>query len=171
MVDLVPLSTDHLDLVMTWVNDPAVMGYFANRQTEITREEEAKYLESLIASKTDLAYSIFDDDEYVGQCSINQVYWPARNGRLFIAIRKDCQGEGYGPEAVEQLLNLAWTSLGLHKVWLIVREDNRRAQAMYLKLGFAFEGTLKDEYHVGGKFYNMVRMGAINPTVGVAEEA
>ena len=53
--------------------------------------------------------------------------------------------------------------LELHKVWLIVRRDNRSAQAMYSKLGFDFEGVLRDEYFVGGRWFDMVRMAIQRP--------
>jgi RimJ/RimL family protein N-acetyltransferase len=160
---LEPLAVEHLPHVMTWVNDREVMQYFANRQTHITEEEEARYLQSLISSTNDKAYSVFDGSEYVGQCSINAIYWPARNGRLFIVIRRDAQGHGYGPAAIRALLDLAWHQLNLHKLWLIVRRDNRDAQAMYLKLGFDFEGVLKDEYCVNDRYFDMVRMGIVRP--------
>jgi diamine N-acetyltransferase len=167
MVCLEPLTLEHLPHVMTWVNDKTVMQYFATRQETISEEEELGYLKTLVASPNDRAFSIFEDGEggqrYVGQCSINQIYWPARNGRLFIAITRSGQHKGHGPRAVRQLLNLAWTTLDLHKVWLIVRRDNLLAQAMYLKLGFEFEGVLRDEYHVGGRYYDMVRMGIVRP--------
>jgi diamine N-acetyltransferase len=163
-IRLVPLEIGHLAHVMTWVNDREVMQYFANRQTAIAEEEERRYLEALVLSKTDRAYSAFDDDVYVGQCSINQIYWPAKNGRLFVVVRREAQHKGYGPAAVAKLLEIAWDALGLHKVWLIVRSDNRAAQAMYLRLGFDFEGVLKDEYFVGERFYDMVRMGIIRPS-------
>src|SRR5437773_1434743 len=127
---LEPLVIEHLPHVMTWVNDREVMQYFANRQSHITEEEEGRYLQTLLASGNDRAFSVFDGDRYVGQCSINAIYWPARNGRLFVVIRRDAQGHGYGPAAVQALLDIAWRGLDLHKVWLIVRRDNRAAQAM-----------------------------------------
>ncbi|MBK6695943.1 MAG: GNAT family N-acetyltransferase [Myxococcales bacterium] len=163
MVRLEPLSPSHLDHVMTWVNDREVMQYFANRQSDITRDEEATYIGGLVASNVDRAFSIFVGDEYVGQCSVNQIYWPAKNGRLFVVIKKDAQGHGYGRAAIEALLAVAWNELDLHKVWLIVRQDNRHAQAMYLTLGFNFEGLLKDEYRVQDRYFDMVRMGALRP--------
>lgn len=162
-IRLVPLALEHLGYVMTWVNDHDVMQYFATRQNRISEEEEGVYLRALLESKTDRAFSIFDEDDYVGQCSINQIYWPAKNGRIFIAIRKEAQGNAHGPHAVEALIALAWTELAMRKLWLIVRRDNRSAQAMYLKLGFDFEGVLRDEYCVNGKFYDMVRMSILNP--------
>jgi diamine N-acetyltransferase len=165
---LVPLVLEHLPHVMTWVNDHEVMQYFANRQTDISEEEEARYLKTLLASPNDRVYSVFDGDNYVGQCSINAIYWPARNGRLFIVVRRDAQGHGYGPAAVQALLDIAWKQLNLHKVWLIVRRDNRAAQAMYLKLGFDFEGVLQDEYFVRDRFYDMVRMSILAPSTPTA---
>jgi diamine N-acetyltransferase len=159
-IRLVPLALDHLPHVMTWVNDREVMQYFANRQTTITEAEERAYLETLLASKNDRVWSVFDDeDRYVGQCSVNQIYWPAKNARLFVVVRREMQGRGYGPAAVAELLRRTWDELDLHKVWLIVRRDNRAAQAMYLKLGFDFEGVLVDEYCVSGQWFDMVRMG------------
>jgi len=162
-VRLVPLNVDHLSHVMTWVNDMEVMQYFAQRQTRIEEEEEKRYLESLIASKTDRVFSVFtgEGDEYVGQCSVNQIYWPAKNGRVFLVVTKSMQGRGFGPQMLDGLIERAFGEMDLHKLWLIVRRDNRRAQAMYLRAGFEFEGTLRDEYCVKGKFFDMVRMGIL----------
>lgn len=161
-VELVPLELAHLPHVMTWVNDREVMQYFANRQTDITEDEERRYLEQLIASRTDRAWSIFaGPDRYVGQCSINQIYWPARNGRMFLAIRASEQGKGFGSAAVRALIDKGFGELGLHKLWLIVRRDNRDAQATYVKLGFDFEGVLADEYFVKDRYYDMVRMSRL----------
>jgi diamine N-acetyltransferase len=155
---------------MTWVNDDEVMQYFANRQTDISEPEERRYLEWLTASPNDRAYSIFaaDGDRYLGQCSINTIYWPARNGRIFLVIKRDEQHHGYGRAALEALCQRAFApkeagGLDLHKLWLIVRRDNHAAQAMYAKLGFDFEGVLRDEYFVQGRFHDMVRMSRLRP--------
>jgi diamine N-acetyltransferase len=162
-VRLAPLELGHLAHVMTWVNDRDVMQYFASHQREIGEDEELAYLKSLLASKDDRAYSIFAGDDYVGQCSVNKIHWPARNGRLFLVIRKEAQRRGLGRAALRKLTDRAFGELGLHKLWLIVRRDNRAAQAMYVKLGFDFEGVLADEYCVNGKFYDMVRMSVLRP--------
>jgi RimJ/RimL family protein N-acetyltransferase len=78
------------------------------------------------------------------------------------------QHKGYGTSMLRALINLAWEELDLHKLWLIVRKDNRAAQAMYLKQGFDFEGVLRDEYHVGGRFHDMVRMAVLRPAGGAS---
>jgi RimJ/RimL family protein N-acetyltransferase len=151
---------------MTWVNDRDVMQYFAQRQARIEEDEERRYLASLIASPSDHVFSVFAGDDvsadgYVGQCAINQVYAPAGNGRVFLVVRKEAQGRGLGAAALASLIGAAFGPLGLHKLWLIVRRDNRRAQAMYLRAGFEFEGVLRDEYRVGDRYFDMVRMGLV----------
>ncbi len=160
---------------MTWVNDRDVMQYFAQRQTRIEEDDERRYLASLIASRSDHAFSVFSGDDtsaesYVGQCSINQVYAPAGNGRVFLVVRKEAQGRGLGAAALASLIDTAFGPLGLHKLWLIVRRDNRRAQAMYLRAGFEFEGVLRDEYRVGERYFDMVRMGMLAPGAQAAGE-
>jgi RimJ/RimL family protein N-acetyltransferase len=173
-VRLVPLAVEHLPLVMTWVNDREVMQYFALRQRRIDELEEREYLARLVASPTDRAFSVFagegpdDESAYVGQVSINQIYWPARNGRVFLVARRAMHGMGYGAAALDALVAHAFGPLDLHKLWLIVRRDNRRAQAMYLRAGFEFEGVLRDEYCVPHgealdqpRYFDMVRMGIV----------
>lgn len=164
-VRLEPLSEDHVPAIMGWVNDPDVMGYFANRQEPITADDERAYIRSLNQSKTDKAWSVFDatTDAYVGQCSVNGIYWPAKNGRVFLVVTSTQQGRGYGAAILEALKAEAFGVMGLHKLWLIVREDNLKAQAKYVRAGFAFEGVLRDEYYVRGRYHNMVRMGILNP--------
>jgi diamine N-acetyltransferase len=161
-VHLEPLVLAHLPHVMTWVNDRDVLHYFANLQSEVSEADERRYLDHLLASTTDRAWSIFDGDVYLGQCSLNQIYWPAKNARAFMVIKREHQGKGYGTAALGALLDKAWSELALHKVWLIVRRDNRRAQALYVRIGFDFEGLLRDEYFVQGRFHDMVRMAIRN---------
>jgi RimJ/RimL family protein N-acetyltransferase len=168
-VRLVPLTPQHLPHVMTWVNDREVMQYFAQRQERIEEAEELGYLEKLAASSSDRAFSVFtgetdDASTYVGQVSVNQIYWPARNGRAFLVVRSAMQGRGFGAAMLDALVREAFGPIDLHKLWLIVRKDNRRSQAMYLRAGFEFEGVLRDEYRVGGRWFDMVRMGILRPT-------
>ena len=164
-VRLEPLALAHLPGVMSWVNDREVMQYFAARQTAISEDEERRYLEKLIASPNDHAYTILatDDGRYLGQCSVNQIYWPAKNGRIFMVISKREQRKGFGGAALDALIRESFDRLGLHKLWLIVRKDNRAAQAMYLKHGFDFEGLLRDEYFVQDRYHDMIRMSLLSP--------
>ena len=160
---LEPLSLDHLDGIMTWVNDPEVTFYFARLGREITRDEEAEMVKTLIESETDILYSIFEGDEYVGQIGLSNIYWPARNGRMGIMLCRRAWGRRIGRRAAHLLLKRAFGELGLHKVWLIVRSDNEKGRRIWTSVGFQEEGLLRDEYFVKEKYYDMVRFGLLAP--------
>lgn len=159
------LSENDIDDVMGWVNDPHVMGYFAAHQNTIGRDAELGYIRSLIASPTDHAFTVRDAETgaYVGQVSINKIDTTARNGRVFMTVTAAAQGHGYAPRMLAAVMAKGW-ELGLHKLWLIVREENIRSITAYENAGFVREGLLRDEYYVQGKFWNMVRMGCLNPS-------
>lgn len=74
---------------------------------------------------------------------------------------KEARGKGYGKSAIKQLLEIAFNQLKLHKVWLVVFEENEKARGLYRKCGFQEEGILKDEYFVKGKYHDMARMAII----------
>ena len=162
-IRLEPLSLDHLDGIMTWVNDPEVTFYFARLGRIITREEEAEMVKKLIASTTDVLFSIFENDEYVGQIGLSQIYWPSRNGRMGIMLCRDAWGRRIGRRAAHLLIEHAFTELSLHKIWLIVRSDNLKGRRIWSSIGFREEGQLRDEYFVKGTYHDMVRFGLLAP--------
>lgn len=161
---LLPLDVGRdLHHVLGWVNDPAVMGYFAGHEDRIGELDERRYLEKLVQSGNDMVFSAYAGDLYVGQVSINQIHWPSDIGRLFICVTASQQHKGHGRLMLAGVAELAQRA-GLEKLWLMVRADNLRSQAMYLRAGFAFEGVLRAEYKAHGKRYDMVRMGKLLST-------
>lgn len=68
---------------------------------------------------------------------------------ISVYVLPELIGQGYGhilfTFAVEKLL-----SLGFHKIYLTVFEDNLRARAFYEKHGFAWDGQ-KLSMEVGGR--------------------
>ena len=166
MTRIRPITIDDLDHMMTWVNDPEVVGCYAYFTKPITREEEAVWLSQKIVSSTDFVYAIEDDDEtYLGNVGLEAVHWPARNGRLSITIaRKSLRGKGHGTRAIELALEQAFGEHGLHKVYLVVADDNEPNRRLYEKLGFQEEGHLVDHYIIDGEFVDMIQMYLLEPS-------
>lgn len=181
-VRLEPLALEHLDGIMTWVNDPEVTFYFARAGEPITREAEARYVSGLMGSATDRIYSIFVDaplppprvplaDDaprppqtvpgYVGQIGLSQIYWPARNGRLGIMLPRYAWGRGVAQAAGRALLEVAFGELELNKVWLIVRSSNAKSLHLWTKVGFSCEGVLREEYFSQGRYHDMMRLSIL----------
>jgi len=146
---------------MKWVNDPKVNFYFANMGKK-SIEEERKFMREILLSQSDDVFSAYDDDEYVGQVSINRIDWLAETGRLFLVITPSQQGKGYAREIVNAILKVAFLGLVLNKVWLIVRQENQQRIEMWKACGFIQEGVLREEYKDSrGKRHDMARLAIL----------
>jgi RimJ/RimL family protein N-acetyltransferase len=58
-------------------------------------------------------------------------------------------------------LNEAWRQT-LVRVELTVHADNARAIALYEKVGFETEGTLKDAVRIDGRYKDLILMAIVN---------
>src|SRR6266702_2241355 len=123
LVKLRPLAETDVDAMMTWVNDPEIVGNFATFSGKpFTREEELAYVRKMIASTVDKVFAVErgDGGAYLGNVGIHQIHWPSRVGRLscIIAARAE-MGKGYGSAAIAGALDWAFHEAKLHKVWLM----------------------------------------------------
>ena len=155
-----PLSMDDLDNIMSWVNDPEVVGRYAYFTKPFSKEQEEEWLKQKLNSKTDFFYAIENADGiYIGNCAIEKIHWPAKHGRLSITIgNKAERGNGHGFRAINLLLYRAFNAHELHKIYLLVAIDNQRGINLFKKCGFVEEGRLKDHYIIEGKFIDMYSM-------------
>jgi diamine N-acetyltransferase len=165
-VTLMPITlgnlVGHIDHIMTWVNDPEVTFYFANRQERISKPEEIMFLHDLLSSRYDKLYSVFNSRrEYIGQVSINKIDWAGESGRLFLVITRKQQKKGYAKPIIKAIQEKVFTELKLNKIFLIVRYKNEM-RGLYSSQGFQVEGILREEYKVHGKRYDMVRMSVLH---------
>ena len=158
-----PLELRDLDHLMEWVNDPDVVKNFANFQAPISREREQRWLEDILASERDKVFAVeTPTGEYLGNIGLHQIDWPTRSARAALILgSKEHWGEGYAQGAMAELLRIAFEQYNLHKVWLVVWQENAKARHIYEKMGFREEGVLRDEYFHQGKYHNMVRMSML----------
>jgi RimJ/RimL family protein N-acetyltransferase len=157
-LSLRPIALTDVDNIMSWINDPDVTRNFASMGKTISRADELAFLERTIASDTDRLYAIEDaDGNYIGNAGLHKIYWPAKNARIGVVIGEPgARGRGYGQQVLRLLCALAFMRLGLHKVWLIHFDTNARMAHIVNKLGFVYEGTLRDEYYTS-KYHDMLR--------------
>ncbi len=81
-------------------------------------------------------------------------------GTLGIAILQEYCSKGLGTKLMDMALK--WSKeQGLHKIVLVVREDNGIATKLYEKFGFNVEGIMKDETLIDGTYYNSLYMSRI----------
>jgi len=159
-VNIRPISVSDLDNIMSWVNDPEVVGKFAELGKPKTREEEADFLEKIVLSETDALFAVETErGKYVGNIGLHQIDGQRKQGRLAVILgNKEYCGKGYAQGAITELLRYAFEKRGLEEVWAVHLDGNSKMHHILEKSGFRTDRLLRDWYVRDGKRYDMVRM-------------
>jgi RimJ/RimL family protein N-acetyltransferase len=107
-------------------------------------------------------YSIHSPDgQHIGEGQL-VIEWSRQEAQLFILIgRKDLWHLHYGTSALVHLLDEAFTTLDLHRVWVDVPEYNEHALQMFRHLGFVLEGHLRRTHRKDDGWYDSFAMGLL----------
>jgi ribosomal protein S18 acetylase RimI-like enzyme len=107
-------------------------------------------------------YVALAGERVVGWCDVHpgDRVTTAHSGVLGIGVVPEFRGRGIGRALLGTVLEKARSS-GLTRVELTVRQDNRRAIALYEKLAFVREGVKRNAMRVDGKYWNLVCMALL----------
>lgn len=102
------------------------------------------------------------DNQLLGDINLDVVGWNARDAYAGLGIGpRDFWGKGYGTEAMNLILQYAFTEVNLRRVTLTVFEYNLRAIRSYEKAGFRVEGRLRGTILREGKRWDVLYMGIL----------
>lgn len=100
--------------------------------------------------------------ELIGFIGLDGMEWSNGTTSLSIGIGdKKNRGMGYGTEAMELILQYAFTELNLHRVGLNFLSYNKSGEKLYTKLGFKKEGVRREFIHRDGRYYDLIDMGIL----------
>jgi RimJ/RimL family protein N-acetyltransferase len=71
-------------------------------------------------------------------------------GKLGYAIRADEWGNGYATDAARTMTDFGFRDLGLHRMSVTIGPDNAPSIAVAKRLGFQYEGRIRDHGYTGG---------------------
>ncbi len=95
------------------------------------------------------------DNQAIGFVQLTRIETLHRRAELGICLAEEARGSGAAREAMALLETYARAALGLRKLVLQVRADNRRAIALYNRCGFRRVGTLAAHHYAGGRLHNV----------------
>ena len=82
----------------------------------------------------------------VGSCSFHHFDSGFHCVEIGYELNRAFWGQGITSEAVSAILTYGFTELGLHRVEAIIDIVNERSKGLLLKLGFTYEGNLRQRY-------------------------
>lgn len=162
-VTLVPFGPDHMRRTLAWVNDPAV-AFSLGRARPVTPLEHERWYESAVRDARHVFFAIEENQgrAHVGNIWLWSMHPENRNAELRILVGAgEHRSKGFGSEAVRLLLGVAFERMNLHKVHLYVLASNEPAVKAFTRGGLRVEGTLREEFFVGGRYEDVHRMGIL----------
>ena len=139
-------------------------GYGSDRPDGPATVEEARawfrYVSEGLSAGTSWVIEV--DGQLAGITNLHHISMQDSNAMFAIGmLAPDFMGRGLGAESTRLVLRHAFTTMGLHRVWLRVLSDNVRAIRSYESCGFVYEGTqrescLRDGAWIHDHFYGIL---------------
>ena len=102
------------------------------------------------------------EGDHIGEGQL-VIEWPLLEAQLFLLVgRKDLWHHHYGTAALILLLDEAFDTCQLHRVWVDVPEYNEHALEMFRHLGFVLEGHLRGTHRKNDEWYDSMAMGLLS---------
>jgi RimJ/RimL family protein N-acetyltransferase len=107
-------------------------------------------------------YAIYTSEgEHIGEGQL-AVQWELQEAQLFVLVgRKDLWHHHYGTMALVSLLDEAYETHRLHRVWVDIPDYNEHALQMCRHLGFVLEGHLRKTHRKNDDWYDSFAMGLL----------
>jgi RimJ/RimL family protein N-acetyltransferase len=120
-----------------------------NETKDLIRQIEERY-----ARKEALRWGITlkGKDRLIGSCSLfhfDEGFDCAETG---YDLNRAFWGKGVMTEAMSAILTFGFSELGLHRVEAVIDIANERSKNLLLKLGFTYEGNLRERFPFRGHF-------------------
>lgn len=162
-VYLRPIEMDDAGRCRNWINDAEVRRYLLVHRP-CNEVKERKWIESRYENENELvlAIAVKKDDSHIGNTGLHSIDYKNRKAELGIVIGSERhRGKGFGTESAALIIEYAFNTLNLNRVYLRVFDFNERARRSYEKLGFAKEGVWRQDHFVDGRYCDTVLMGLL----------
>jgi RimJ/RimL family protein N-acetyltransferase len=151
-----------LDAFTRWFNDPEVTIYLTTTYPCLSREQEERFYDKMLDDKYHWAIALKSDGTLIGNCALVNVDFAKRAAEVGIVLgEKAYWSQGYGREALRLVQDVAFSGLGLHRLFLRHADFNARGHRCYLAAGFVEEGRLREKDFIKGQWCDEVVMSIL----------
>lgn len=155
MTEFRNLAVEDLDALVRWRNDPLVNRYLANRLK--SREEAEAWFNKLKAHPKIWLKAIIEDGRIIGYAAVESIDEKNRKCELALVIGEiDRWSNGIGTNVLKTMLEYAFDTLHMHRVWAAVARGNDRSERLVKKAGFVKEGVMRETIIIGDKFTDLL---------------
>jgi len=162
-IDLRALNADDLEKgYLGWINDPEVNRFLAAGTMPTSASELKEYYENITVSKKDIMFAIVikKTGKYIGNIKLGGIDWIDRRAHCGRMLGdRESWGKGYGTEALQLVIDYAFNTLNLNRVYNTIIADNIGAIKSCEKAGMLKEGTFPQFRFVNGEYKDVFQYG------------
>lgn len=110
-----------------------------------------------------LIFLLFQNDQLIGRIGLHAIGMDMGNHSRMITywLLPDMQGKGIMTECVNAVIQLAFDTLDLNRLYVMCNYKNYKSRAIPERLGFVQEGILQDGEYIHGHYDDSVIYGMI----------
>ena len=162
---LQPLTEEDWPLFLQLYRDPQVMRYMSDPLDDAeVRARFASRLPAWDKHSTHWLCLVLREKasgNALGLTGFRAEWQPFQQAEVGFVSLPAGQGKGYGKESLQALLAFAFNDCGFHKLNATVTEGNIASRRLLESCGFQLEGTLRDNYRLGGQWCNDWQLGLL----------
>lgn len=157
-----PRDAEDLFAILSDEESMQFYGHEPHRSLDETRELITR-LHTLYAQRSTIRWGITlqGEDRLLGSCSFHYFDEHFHRAEIGYELHRSFWGQGIMSEAVSAILNYGFHDLQLHRVEAIIDMANERSKALLLKLGFTYEGNLRQRYFFRDHFEDEYYFGLL----------
>jgi ribosomal-protein-alanine N-acetyltransferase len=150
------IRPDDADAVFAITSDEEAMrftGHGKHQSLDDTRAYIQRHM-ALYAERRSILWGVIlgEDDRVIGSCSLHHFDDGYHRAEVGYELNRAFWGQGIMAEAVSAIIRYGFTEMALHRVEAIIDIANERSKNLLLRLGFQYEGNLRQRYYMRGSF-------------------
>jgi ribosomal-protein-alanine N-acetyltransferase len=161
-VRLREFTLQDLDRAWEWARHPEFFRYIASGAPR-SHEEERTWLNGVLEAATfrprlyyRLGMELREGKLLIGDAAMGIESDRARGASIGYGVHPDWWGHGYATEAASLIVRFGFQTLRLHRIWGTHHPENVASGRVLEKLGMQYEGRLRDDRFIRGRWYDSV---------------
>jgi [ribosomal protein S5]-alanine N-acetyltransferase len=153
------MTAEDVNSLLMLFGNPEVVKFIGMQPIKTIEQanEWLKWMGGFFAEKEGLRWGItLQDGTFVGSAGLHRWNKEAQYAKIGCDIAFKYWGNGYGQEAMRQIIEFGWEQMKLNRIEAEIVSGNEASVHVVEKLGFKKEGVLRQRLLKGGKFYDIL---------------
>jgi [ribosomal protein S5]-alanine N-acetyltransferase len=159
------IQPDDAEALYATFSDQEVMEFYGHEphQSLDDSHELISRIQTRYAQRESIHWGITlsGEDRVIGTCSFHRFDAGFHYAETGYELNRAFWGRGIMYEAMSAILTYGFTELGLHRVEAVIDNLNERSKGLLLKLGFTYEGNLRQRYFFRDRFEDEYYFGLL----------